>query len=372
MTGRERLERTIDGLPVDRIPITTILDETTRRAMPPEWRDISAFEFFRKAGYDQLQFGDMGLRDGEHTTPPFRIKHAYTMEHEVRGNVHIERRIMDGQTLELHRRDGHPVKHPVTTEEELELVCKMYEADEVIELTGDELAASLASYDKVNELMGDNGIYIPTVSPSGVQHMLEYECGLMAFYDLLDECPELMERTIEAIQRQRQRQYELFAKHLTWAKTVIPVENTSSLLISPTLYRRYTLPHMQKYAQTMHAYGKKAVIHMCGALKDLLPEFKEIGLDGIHALTPPPIGTCPFETALDVLGDDLIVLSAFDTAVLRDETLTREEKMAAMRDAMTPRIKAGNFALGIGSDGIETSMELFDVVRDAILEYGCK
>lgn len=372
MTGRERLERTIDGLPVDRIPITTILDETTRRAMPAEWRNISAFEFFRKAGYDQLQFGDMGFREGEHTISPFRLKHAYTVEREVRGNVHIERRIMDGKSLEIHMRDGHPVKHPVTTEEELELLCKMYEAEEVVELTGSELAASLASYDKVNELIGDNGIYIPVVSPSGTQHMLEYECGLMAFYDLLDECPELMERTIEAIQRQRQRQYELLAKHLTFAKTIIPVENTSSLLISPSLYRKYTLPHMQKYARTMREYDKKVIIHMCGALLDLLPEFKEIGLDGIHALTPPPVGTCPFETALDELGENLVVLSGFDTSVLRDESLSREAKIASMRDTMNPRVKAGNFALGIGADGIETSMELFDLVRDAILQYGTK
>ena len=46
--------------------------------------------------------------------------------------------------------------------------------------------------------------------------------------------------------------------------------------------------------------------------------------------------------------------------------------MASMRDTMSPRVKAGNFALGIGADGIETSMELFDLVRDAILEYGRK
>ena len=235
MTGRERLERTLDGLPVDRVPITTILDETTRRAMPPEWRDISAFEFFRKIGYDQLQFGDMGFRAGEYTIPPYRLNHAYTVEREVRGNIHIERRIMDGKSLEIHMRDGHPVKHPVADEEDLELLCKMWESEEVIELTGSELEASLASYDRANEAIGDNGIYIPVVSQSGAQHMLEYEAGLMTFYDLLDDCPELLERTMEAIQRQRQRIYEILAKQLTFAKTIIPVENTSSLIISPSL-----------------------------------------------------------------------------------------------------------------------------------------
>ena len=372
MTGRERLERTFDGLPVDRIPLTTLVDDITRKNMPDEYRNLTPIEFYRRMGYDVLQFGDYGMPEHLWTIPPYEIRTGYTVERETQGNVYIERRIMDGEALEIHISDNHPVKHPVTTEEELELLCRMWESVEVIELSGEALQKSLESYRRMDEAIGDIGIFTPTVDQSGVQHLLEYEMGLENFYYLLEDAPELVERAIEAVQKERRARYELLAKHLDFIKTVIPVENTSSLLISPKLYRKYSLPHMQEYAQIMHKYGKKAVIHMCGALLALLPELKEVGLDGIHGLTPPPIGTCPYEAALDALGEDLIVITTYGTEYLRDEALTDEEKRKCMEDTLTPRVKAGNFIFGLVSDGMETDLSLFTFVRDVNAEIGTK
>ena len=51
MTGRERMERLIDGLPIDRVPISTLADDITRSQLDPEWRDIPILEFYRKLGY---------------------------------------------------------------------------------------------------------------------------------------------------------------------------------------------------------------------------------------------------------------------------------------------------------------------------------
>ena len=247
----------------------------------------------------------------------------------------------------------------------------MWESVEVIEKTGAELEESLASYARMDELLGDMGVFTPIVDPSAVQQMLEYESGVVNFYYLLEDAPELMERTIEAIQRQRQKIYELLAKHIP-CKTIIPVENTSTSMISPALYRKYTLPHMQKYAETMHKYGKKAVIHMCGHLGALLPELKEVGLDGIHALTEPPVGTCTYEMALDALGEDLVVLTGFDATVMRDKNKTLEEKRQCIKDTLRPRVVAGNFSFGAGADGRVTPIEHFEIIRDAVLEFGKK
>jgi uroporphyrinogen decarboxylase len=247
----------------------------------------------------------------------------------------------------------------------------MISTEEVVEKTGAELEESIASFFRVEAAIGDMGIYVPTVKQSGVQHLLEYEMGVENFYYLLDDAPELVERAIDSIQRQRQRIYELLAKHIP-CKTIIPVENTSTSLISPKLYRKYTLPHMQKYAETMHKYGKKAVIHMCGHLGALLPELKEVGLDGIHALTEPPVGTCTYEMALDALGEDLVVLTGFDATVMRDKNKTLEEKRQCIKDTLRPRVVAGNFSFGAGADGRVTPIEHFEMIRDAILEFGKK
>lgn len=371
MTGRERLERLIDGLPIDRVPITTLVDDVTRSQMPPEWRDIPVLEFYRKLGYDHLQLGNDALPQELRMIPPYKIQCGFTAEQEKRGDVTVKRRTMDGRSLELHIRLGHPIKYPVNDEEELELLCRMWESVEVIEKTGAELEESIASYARLDAAIGDMGIIVPDVEPSGVQHMLEAETGVENFYYLLDDAPELTERTVEAIQRQRQSIYECLAKHFP-SKTVIPVENTSTTLISPALYRKYTLPHMQKYAQTMHQYGKKAIIHMCGHLGALLPELKEIGLDGIHALTEPPVGSCTYEMALDALGENLVVFTGFDATVMRDKNKSVEEKRQLVRDTLRPRVLAGNFCFGPGADGRVTPVEYFEMVRDAVWEFGRK
>ena len=46
---------------------------------------------------------------------------------------------------------------------------------------------------------------------------------------------------------------------------------------------------------------------MCGPVKNLFHQIKDIGLDGIRALTASPIGDTPAELALDVISEDLII-----------------------------------------------------------------
>ena len=49
----------------------------------------------------------------------------------------------------------------------------------------------------------------------------------------------------------RLREYEILARR-TPAEVVIPVENTSSTAISPTLYRTYSLPQIRDYVDALH------------------------------------------------------------------------------------------------------------------------
>ena len=50
-----------------------------------------------------------------------------------------------------------------------------------------------------------------------------------------------------------------------------------------------------------------------------------VGLDGINALTPPPVGNTPFEFTLDELGDDLIIFGGvLDEGVFQKEGVSAE------------------------------------------------
>jgi uroporphyrinogen decarboxylase len=52
-----------------------------------------------------------------------------------------------------------------------------------------------------------------------------------------------------------------------------------SLLMSPRLFRRFLKPHMARMIELVHSYGVKAFHHDDGAMRPLLPELIEIGID---------------------------------------------------------------------------------------------
>jgi uroporphyrinogen-III decarboxylase len=122
----------------------------------------------------------------------------------------------------------------------------------------------------------------------------------------------------------------------------------------------------------MHAFGKKAIVHMCGHLKALLPEIKETGIDGIHALTEPPVGTCSFENALDVLGEDLIIIGTLDPHVFLSPTAKPEEIEAAIKRIFNDRIKESNFILCARADGTPTPLWKYEMVKRAVEKYGVR
>jgi uroporphyrinogen-III decarboxylase len=145
------------------------------------------------------------------------------------------------------------------------------------------------------------------------------------------------------------------------------VENTSSYYISPDLYRQHNGPHVKDFVDAMHGAGKLAFIHMCGHVKALLPQFKGIGFDGIHTLTPPPTGDTPWELALDVLGEELVIIGALPPPAWI--TCPVAEIPAHLERYYTPRLRRAHFLLAPMADGIPVAPERFQAIGDWIARH---
>ena len=179
-----------------------------------------------------------------------------------------------------------------------------------------------------------------------------------------------MERLLDVMHARRMQEYEIVARRSP-APAIMLVENTSTTLISPGLYRRYSLPQVRGFTDTMHRHGKKAVLHMCGLLKNLCPELAETGMDAVNALTPPPVGDLPFDQALDSLGEDLVILGGtFDGSIFQKPTVSATEIRAGLERTFTPRIRRASLLLWLVADGLPTPLERFLVVRDWMAEHG--
>lgn len=362
MTGRECLQHILRRETPPRLCWTTLVDDLTRSVMPEEVRALSPLDFYRHVGCDILQFGNYGLPAELCVPPPARMiqpPHEVDRRTEPDGTQVTTVRTEWGD-LTSRTRSGHPTKHPVETPEDLRVFRQMWEGTSYVRAASSREDA----FARVEGAIGDDGLYVPTLGPSPVQQLLELDMGLVAFYGLLQDYPREMQALLDAMQQARRQEWEITAR-LSPAPALIAVENTSSTMISPQIYRRYSLPQLREIVDVCHAHGKLAVFHMCGLLWHLLPDIRETGLDGINALTPPPHGDTTIEQALDLCGEDLIILGGiFDGSVFQATQVTREQLHRALEELYTPRVRRAKLLLWLGADGLPTPLERFLAVRE--------
>ena len=360
MTGRQCLLNVLNRQPLDRLSWTTLVDDVTRSIMPVEVRQLAPFAFYRHIGCDVLQFGNYGL-DAAHSVPPAAHRQTPAVQECAEtdaAGVTTQTRTTAGGSLVARWHHAHPLEYPVKTRADLRVLREIWEST-----TYDPEPAMTAAFARIEQLIGDDGLYVPTLDASPVQWLLEYEMGVSNFYFLLADHRAEMEELMAVMHRARQREYTLVAHHSP-ALAVIPVENTSSTMISPEVYRRYSLPQLRDYTDILHAHGKKMVLHMCGHLKALLPVIREVNADAFNATTPPPVGTTYFEDVFDLYDDDFPLLGGiFPPQILHRADVTPAEIQAALDTLYTPRIRRANLVLWVGVDGLPTPLERFQAVQ---------
>lgn len=362
-TGRDSLKCILRRETPPRLCWTTLVDDRTRSVMPEAIRALSPFDFYRTIGCDILQFGNYGLppelqvpSPARQVAPPQEVTHATEPDGTCVTTVQTE-----WGELRSCQRGGHPTKHPITTVEEVRVARRMWEGTRYEDAPS---CGSQEAFARVAAAIGNAGLYLPTLGPSPVQQLLELDMGLVAFYGLLQDYPREVEGLLDAIQQARLQEWEITAR-LSPALALIPVENTSATMISPDLYRRYSLPQLREVVDVCHRHGKLCIFHMCGHLRALLPVIRETGLDGANAVTPPPHGDATIEHALDVCGEDFIILGGIlDGSIFQATEVTRAQLHRTLTELYTPRVRRAKLLLWLVADGLPTPLERFEVVGE--------
>jgi len=112
VTGRQRIQAVLDGTRPDRIPWTTLADDTTRSVMPPRFREMPLLDFYREIGCDVMMFGNWGLPSGAEVVYPVRIVSPVRSQWTSDGERDTCTTATDWGTLTSVYRRGHPLMYP--------------------------------------------------------------------------------------------------------------------------------------------------------------------------------------------------------------------------------------------------------------------
>jgi hypothetical protein len=361
MTGRQRLAAVMHREPTDRLAWTTLVDGNTLGRLPEGWRGISGLDFYRRLGCDIFML-DCWDRPYGFQSPVLKWPEGVSEEVTVEGEFITWRWTTPEGVLTRISRKGHPIKYPVQTVEEVDLYRRMWAGACYVPADDRPVMAQMEAD------LGEDGVITRFWGPTTIPQLLELDIGTINFYYLLHDHPREIEALIETIDEKQREAFRILAAG-PYEYHVL-AENTSTFYISPPVYRKYNRPAVKAYVDTLHAAGKVAIIHMCGHVKDLLHDFKEIGFDGMHAITPAPTGNTPWELALDVLGDDMMILGALDPTIWVAGPIG--EIGNALDALYTPRLRNANFILCPFADGITVELERFQAIAAWMEKNGAR
>ncbi len=140
---------------------------------------------------------------------------------------------------------------------------------------------------------------------------------------------------------------------------------------SPRLYRELFLPRIRTHVDMAHAHGALYHFYDDGKVAATLPMMREIGVDLVSTLCPPPSGDVTLAAAREAAGNRMCLNGGIDTVniVWRGTPRTID---AAVREAMAAAARPdGGYIVGT-SDSIveETPPQNFRAFFDAARRHG--
>jgi len=340
MTGRERLLAAYRRQEKDRVPwVPIIMADTLAR-----YDETDPIAFTRHIGADVLwRWGGFLV-----TTQAIGCR-----EHRQNGRRVLTWETPKGPLREV-RQQNRILEHKLKSGADIAAFRSLVEATEY--------GPNPDAYEPLAARVSDAGIVAPHIGPTAVQRLVQMEAGVDGFAYLVADHPREMNELIELMHERDRERMTLAAQ--TPADVLIQVENTSTLLISPDMYRRWSRQHVRDFCRIAHAHGKVAMVHMCGHVNGLLDEIAGTGLDGIDALTPPPTADTTPADAWQAMGHQLIVHGVLDPTTWIQRP--HGDIVAAMDRLLTPGMKERNFLLCTAADGLpDIPRETWDVLADA-------
>ncbi len=349
MTGRERITAALESKPVDKIPFVPLIGPFTLMDMPTEIRGegpIAGFDPARMSAAARALECDLMIR---HVAVNDRYGEGAVHAQMLGGfvpPVETKAGFEDGRLVEtiitpvgtltgkwgFTDRVGiipHATKHLVNNYEELKIFHWA-----VDHLKTEPAAPLYDLFIAADNKIGEDGIATTSFSNSPIMFLIEMVWGLENTYYLLHDHPEEVKDILDKLHASVKLNLEVVAQ--SPAKVVIQYENTSSTLLSPTIFREHVLPYFNEYAEILRGAGKIYLVHMCGRLNAFKEDLAGAEFSGIIDIPPQPTGDFPLDVAAASLPDKIVIGGVDPTTFISPDSKFVEEEVAGLIQRLKP------------------------------------
>jgi len=184
---------------------------------------------------------------------------------------------------------------------------------------------------------------------------------------MIEDDPGLLHEIADAIGSRLLRHYERGLQHDLIGAAFVNDDwgFKSQPFLAPEHMREFITPWHRRFAETIHAAGRPALLHSCGELKLLWEDIiEDLKYDAKHSYEDAIL---PVEEAYEKYGSRIAILGGIDVDFLCRST---PDAIYRRSKAMIERTQArGGYALGSGNSIPDyVPAENFDAMRRAGLE----
>ncbi|MCC7492995.1 MAG: hypothetical protein IT204_11625 [Fimbriimonadaceae bacterium] len=191
------------------------------------------------------------------------------------------------------------------------------------------------------------GMKLVVHGPSGVLENTVRLVGYEALCLLCYDEPELARDIFAAVGSRLLTYYEICAPHPAVGACISNDDwgHKTQTMLPPAVMREFCFPWHQRIVAAIHAAGKPAILHSCGARHEIMEDIIEVmRFDGLHSYEDL---IQPVEEAWEQWGERIAILGGIDVDFLCREPLERiRERVAAMLQRTASR---GGWAVGSGN-----------------------
>lgn len=298
MTTKERWLAAVNLEPVDRLPFWPKINGSYAPAQLPSFARMATEDLHSFIG-SEPPIGVPTCVTTRSSSVDVKVQTSDGIEHTristPRGDLTSTRRYDSGSC------SWHPTEFPIKKREDIDTMRWVIEQNEpVVD------RETLDRAHRTHRDIGQDGVTLESVEKSALMRFVEYYAGVEQAHYFLADYPDEVVSLFDAIHASHRKRLDLVLEHSP-ADLLMMVENTSTTLISPEQYRRYCAPHIAEYARLARSAGRTLVLHMCGHLRAILPQLRDVGAHAFEAFTSPPVGNTTLSDGRSACADVCLI-----------------------------------------------------------------